>query len=213
MPSVVWEFFTKTAAGPKCVLCNDLRRRRDSSTKTMWVHLKLKHLDIYRRLRNPDSCRNPVATKSSEVHETVTEIKRPTLFDNSSMNNSISLWPDPTTVFAARMSSIAPVFSPLFYQNLCVPPTSSMTQNLALNNAIVEFYAQMLTKNGISYTPFSTTSFLNNPNKLESGQLDSNRSISPTSGHTQKCTACKTKSRMTCRKCKPNLCVPASQKH
>ncbi|KAI6179358.1 BED-type domain-containing protein [Aphelenchoides besseyi] len=67
MPSVVWEFFTKTAAGPKCVLCNDLRRRRDSSTKTMWVHLKLKHLDIYRRLRNPDSCRNPVATKSSEV--------------------------------------------------------------------------------------------------------------------------------------------------
>ncbi|CAD5211602.1 unnamed protein product [Bursaphelenchus okinawaensis] len=51
MPSVVWNYFSKTEAGPRCLLCSDLRRRRDSSTKTMWVHLKLKHSDVYQELR------------------------------------------------------------------------------------------------------------------------------------------------------------------
>ncbi|KAI1728525.1 SANTA (SANT associated) domain-containing protein [Ditylenchus destructor] len=66
-PSKVWLAYRKTPEGPVCNYCGSVRRRKDSSTKTMWDHLDRKHNDVARILRQQAEFGEPADIKNLET--------------------------------------------------------------------------------------------------------------------------------------------------
>uniref|UniRef100_A0A915EMG5 BED-type domain-containing protein n=1 Tax=Ditylenchus dipsaci TaxID=166011 RepID=A0A915EMG5_9BILA len=50
-PSKVWLAYTRSEQGPICNYCGSIRKRKDSSTKTLWDHLDRKHYEVAMVLR------------------------------------------------------------------------------------------------------------------------------------------------------------------
>ncbi|KAI6226220.1 hypothetical protein M3Y99_01322000 [Aphelenchoides fujianensis] len=209
MPSVVWGFFKKTSAGPQCLLCNDLRRRRDSSTKTMWVHLKLKHVDIYRRLRGSESCSSQTASKSVELHEPPA-LEGRHADGQPTVGLSVNCWP-PSPLFAPNFPSAASIFAPFLNQNAGIPqPPANPLLNAAFNNFFLEFYLQLF-RNGAHSKQAAMSRTNWRAEVLEKSRPEAsalhwavdgpNKAVSP-----------KKEGRGSCKKCKVGLCVDCFQR-
>jgi len=62
--SKVWTAFRDTPEGAFCNYCGILRKRNDSSTKSLWEHLKQKHPDVLRALKGESENANISTTNA-----------------------------------------------------------------------------------------------------------------------------------------------------
>jgi len=60
--SKVWKAFRDSPDGAYCNYCGALRKRNDSSTKSLWEHLKQKHVDILKTLKGENEGSNVPAS-------------------------------------------------------------------------------------------------------------------------------------------------------
>ncbi|CAD5215945.1 unnamed protein product [Bursaphelenchus xylophilus] len=190
MPSVVWNYFAKTEAGPKCLLCSDLRRRRDSSTKTMWVHLKLKHFDVYQALRGQSDRNTARFGMDTAMTKPSSSLSTPSP-DNSKSN----------------ISSNPPLlpFAPFFEQ-----------QAVPVNNVVLQSYIQLIKVFNAS-RQFSAIQ--NNQTDHEPEEEEKKPDIKniqnrydlvshwPERSHQACCVGCKNDTGISCNKCNVGLCV------
>ena len=113
MPSWIWTAFEKTneARNVKCLDCDQALKRKDTSTKTMWSHLRSKHPDLFMKLKKSQE-ESPF--RKSPVRSLHSPLKKVKLEDvNASFNSGSS---KSISKIKELSASINPAFVPLTMQ-------------------------------------------------------------------------------------------------
>jgi hypothetical protein len=142
MPSWIWTAFEKTneARNVKCLDCDQALKRKDTSTKTMWSHLRSKHPDLFMKLKKSQEespfRKSPVRSLHSPLKKVKLEDVPTNASPKSRSSKSISKIKE-----SSALASINSAFLPLTMQTQIAASNQAQSNFVSLLSIEIGFEA------------------------------------------------------------------------